>query len=516
MRSLTGETSMTALLQSQTAQDYLDLLGDDSARKALLACSAALSLDDEVARQAIEVVAQSNGTTVTLLKRIKSLGCVWRQWDGTWYVAEDVRPCLVDVLEQEVPAAIRVSLRETLAGAAEQRLRSLVADGQLATYRVRATRLEAGYQRTLTPGQEEAGAEEILESWKREGIEGKAATEAAVEHLAPELERHASFVPPQVMFLRGMAARKRGDRANAERHFRAVWENGRPGYIFALAAHFFGNLTRDRMTAERALRDSLAWNPAPDHQGQVLHSLGNLLARDRSRVKDAEDVFKKSLNLLHDPQDQGQVFHSLGNLLAKDRSRAKDAEDAFKKSLELLRDSEDQAQVLHSLGNLLAKDRARAKDAEDAFKKSLNLRHDPEDQGQVFHSLGNLLAKNLSRTKEAEDAFKKSLNLLHDPGDQVQILSSRAIALSRWGRQHYDDAERFALEARKLAPSSLQTRATTGWALANVHEGRGDLQTALKFLQEVRDLNRQQNRSADARRAEKRIQELELRIQARN
>jgi tetratricopeptide (TPR) repeat protein len=97
--------------------------------------------------------------------------------------------------------------------------------------------------------------------------------------------------------------------------------------------------------------------------------------------------------MLRDPQDQAQVWHSLGNLLARERNRSSEAEDAYRKSLEMLRDPQDQAQVWHSLGNLLARERNRSSEAEDAYRKSLEMRHDPQHQAQVQASWANALAR---------------------------------------------------------------------------------------------------------------------------
>ena len=90
-------------MSTSTAQDYVELLGDEpTARLALLVCSAALRLDDDIAHLAIERIVQANGSTARLLQGIKNLGCIWQEWDGSWYITEDVRPHLYGLLEQEI------------------------------------------------------------------------------------------------------------------------------------------------------------------------------------------------------------------------------------------------------------------------------------------------------------------------------------------------------------------------------------------------------------------------------
>ena len=81
---------------SGTAERYLKRLeADPQARLALLACSAALQIDDDTAGEAVELVAKTNGATRALVTRVKKLGCVWKEWNGYWHVAEDVRRDLV-------------------------------------------------------------------------------------------------------------------------------------------------------------------------------------------------------------------------------------------------------------------------------------------------------------------------------------------------------------------------------------------------------------------------------------
>src|ERR1039458_4505294 len=114
-----------------TGKAYLEQFADDPvAQRALLACAAALRLDDESASEAIEIVAQSNGRTRDLLHVVKNLGCVWRQWDGSWYLTEDVRKELVGELYQRIPPGQVNKLRSQLADKADQRAVAMLPDGQ--------------------------------------------------------------------------------------------------------------------------------------------------------------------------------------------------------------------------------------------------------------------------------------------------------------------------------------------------------------------------------------------------
>ena len=461
------------MMTNSAVEVYFQLMGDDeSAKLALLACSTGLRMDDHIALEAIELVVGSNGETGELLRGVKTLGCVWQQWDGSWYIAEDVRQHLQRQLDEEVPRATRAELRKLLASHAEERAAALSHDGQVTAYWRREARLEAAIQRTLIPGQSETGAEQLAEVWQDSVDSAREATARCVDYLAPELERQLQRLPAEVLFLQGMAARDRGDKRGEERYFRAVWQQGRAGYIYAVAAHLFGLLVRDPVVAEQAMRDSIRWNADPYDQGIVWHSLGNLLAKQRHRWDDAEKAYAESLELLRDPADQGQTWHSLGNLLAKQRDRWDEAKEAYKKSLQVRHDAFHQGQVWHSLGNLLAKppkDDKRWGKAEEAYAESLRLRDDAFHQGQVWHSLGNLLAKQRERWDEAEEAYAESLRLRDDAFYQGQVRASWADLLRKYDHTR---AEEQALEGLKADPDSPKTRGICHRVLAGIYESQ--------------------------------------------
>lgn len=316
-----------------TGKTYLKQFADDPvAQRALLACSAALRLDDESASAAIEVIAQANGRILELLHTIKNLGCVWRQWDGSWYLAQDVRKELVSELHKRIPPEQVSKLRSQLADRAGQRAEAMSPDGQITAHQLRIALIEAGYQRTMVSEQAAKGGEQLGAVWENAAPVGGDATTAgdatafSVDYLAPEIEKRIGQLPVQVLFLRGMAARARKDRTKQEQYFRAVWKQGRPGRIFAAAAHFYGNLAKDKAIAERALNDSLRWELLPVHHAHVLHSLGKLIGKDRRRWREAEHAYRESMRL--DPHEMGRahVAASLASLLSKYRDKSADAE----------------------------------------------------------------------------------------------------------------------------------------------------------------------------------------------
>jgi tetratricopeptide (TPR) repeat protein len=319
--------------------------------------------------------------------------------------------------------------------------------------------------------------------WQNSSFSVAQATAEAADYIAPEIDRQLKFLPLEVLFLRGMAARARKDTEGQLKYFRIVWEKGRPGKIFGIAAHFFGLLVKDKGIAERALRDSIKFT-GPEHQAQVYHSLGNLLSKDRKRWEEAELAYGTSIELDRFPESQAETYHSLGNLLSKNRKRWEEAEKAYVMSLELSTRPEDQAQVYHSLGNLLSKDKERWEEAELAYDTSLELRTGPEDQAQVYHSLGNLLSKDKERWEEAELAYDTSLELRTEGKYKGQVLASWANLLSKFNDSKAEDlAVKKALDSLRLDPGNPWTNGVCYRILAEIYEKRHEINNAIDYYE---------------------------------
>ena len=429
------------------ADQYLQLFADDRPmRAALLACSAALWLDDEVALQMIHLLLPENGQGPELLWRLKRLGCVWQKWDGSWRLAEDVRVALSERLDEELPPERVIEMRDRLASHADKRVSGFSSDGQITSYRTREALLEAAYQKTLIPNRTDQAAQGFAGLWRGARPAAREATASAADHLAGEILRRVESIPPELLFLRGMAARSRGDSKRAEQCFREVWKQGRPGEIFSTAAHLFGIMVRDQEIAERALRDSLEWCGTDYDPGKVWHSLANLLSRQSRRWRESEESYLKALQLLQAPEDRGQVWHSLGK-------------------------------------NLLSQQRPRWQEAEEAFRKSIQLLHAPDDRGQVWHSLGNLLSQQRPRWQETEEAFRESIQLLHAPGDQAQVYASWAGAIiKRQDFPSYSKAEEYARYSLSLNPRVPRHRSTVYGLLARICAASGRYPEAIEAL----------------------------------
>ena len=318
------------------AKTYLDLLPDEQLEEALLTCSAALVLTDDVARDAIKTVVCSNGMADTLMRRVKNLECIKERWDGSWYVADNFRRDMQALLSDRLDSSTHRKLREILARHADKRKVSFSLDGQITEYRSRQARFEGGYQRMLNPDQDEReeGAERLDTIWnqfKESSGSLAEATARATDSLAEDLDKQGSQPSIEIHFLRGMAARTRGDRDLAREHFRSVWRRGRPGYISAVASHFYGNLEadEDRETAEEALRDSIKWCHSNKYEAHVRHSLGKLLADQTNRWDEAKIEFRKSVELDNSDEGKGKVYASWADLMAKH-----DTDEGYEKAKE--------------------------------------------------------------------------------------------------------------------------------------------------------------------------------------
>jgi DNA-directed RNA polymerase specialized sigma24 family protein len=311
---------------SSTAERYLKRLeADPQARLALLACSAALQIDDNTACEAVELVASRNGATRALVTRVKRLGCVWKEWNGFWHVSEDVRRDLVAQLHRELPETTIIKLRELLARSADSRAAQLEQQTDQVSYHEKLfASLEASYHRLLVPKTAEEGANVLVDLWRRLPPESGEALARSADYLADEIKELSgmSALPDALVFLRGVAAQVRGDKHAQEKYFVTIWRDGRdrsePGFVHAKAGHFLGQIIQDRNPkgAERALRTSFKWMDAERERGLILSDLGELIGKDDSRRDEALRVYRESLDLLP-AKDQVRVHLAIAALLEK-------------------------------------------------------------------------------------------------------------------------------------------------------------------------------------------------------
>ena len=103
----------------------------------------------------------------------------------------------------------------------------------------------------------------------------------------------------EVLFLQGMVAYREGRLRDAETKLRKVANADVTRHEVAVAAHLVGSMDakryRSRPRGEKLLRKSLEIGETlgnRNHQAQVLHTLGQLVGRDRRKVRKAEPCSK--------------------------------------------------------------------------------------------------------------------------------------------------------------------------------------------------------------------------------
>jgi Flp pilus assembly protein TadD len=141
------------------------------------------------------------------------------------------------------------------------------------------------------------------------------------------------------------------------------------------------------MTGERAFEMG-AWN-----------GLGNLLSERRGRPQDAEQAYRRAIEL--DPR-YALPWHNLGIQLG-DLRRYEEAEQAYRRAMEL--DPRD-ADPWNNLGILL-RELERYGEAEQAYRRAIEL--DPR-YAAPWNNLGVELER-LERPGEAESAYRKAIEL---------------------------------------------------------------------------------------------------------
>ena len=148
-------------------------------------------------------------------------------------------------------------------------------------------------------------------------------------------------------FLRAMVLFREGNRDRAEPLFRVVAKTDQQRSEVAIAMHILGNYIgrTDPREAERLYRRSIEIGEeisSRHHVAQTLHSLANLIGRDRKRSKEAEGLYRRSIEILEGLGDRNgvaQTLHSLANLTGRDRNRSKEAEGLYRRASKSLRAS---------------------------------------------------------------------------------------------------------------------------------------------------------------------------------
>ncbi|MGL5824084.1 MAG: hypothetical protein ACRCYU_04500, partial [Nocardioides sp.] len=296
---------------AETIPSDLSLLlaaGDNLAR-GLAALSAAESLTDELALAVLQLADAPSW----LLSAVHLTDLVMER-NSEWNLVERARQPLLDELSDMPDIHSRVhALLHTIAADPASR----ASYDELPRYLVEG------------PGRAYHGAElskdHALRRYADIAIHAPVRDQWLGYRLAQEQQRR-QVIPSgaiEIAFLNGMLAYREGRRIEAIRLLRSVAADDRRRKEVAIAAHIVGRFDgrRQARRAEDLLRKSLDIGGELNnefHQAQVLHTLGQLVGRDRKRVSEAEDLLRKSLDILEELGDefsQAQVLHTLGQLV---------------------------------------------------------------------------------------------------------------------------------------------------------------------------------------------------------
>jgi len=387
---------------------FLD--GSPASESSLIALSAAESLTDELAVHLVELTAF--GQPSNLVDALHVCDFVVER-NSEWNLAPEVRQYLLRQLSE------RPDLFRTM----HERLLQLSQSPE-------SRRAFSEVPRYLVEGPGEAYHATALDStvglpkYGTLALSGQRGQQWLGARLAHE-QQALGILPPQsleVDFLQGMVEYREGNIEQAEPLLRRVSEAADHRIEVAIALHIVGRLDgrlgRTR-PAETELKRSLALRrELRDQHGeaQVLHTLGQLIGRDRNRSGEAEELLRQSLALLRELRDkfgEAQVLHTLGQTIGRNKGRSGEAEELLRQSLTLrreLRDKHGEAQVLHTLGQLIGRDRNRSGEAEELLRQSLTLLRDLRDkdgEAQVLYTWGKTIAR--SNREESIRMLRQSL-----------------------------------------------------------------------------------------------------------
>ena len=477
------------------------LEGSQAFESSLIALSAAESLTDEVATYLVELADLERPSNLIAALHVCDFV---RERNSEWNLVPAVREYLLQQLSER-PELFRAAHERLLEVSRSPRLRSEFSE--VPRYLVEGPG-EAYHASALDPS-------DGLPRYATLALSGQRGQQWLGARLAHE-QQVFGILPPQsleVDFLQGMVYYREGNIKEAEPILRRVSEVVANRIEVAIALHVIGRIDgrsgRARQ-AETELKRSIEIGERQGdrfHQAQVLHTLGQLIGRDRNRSGEAEKLLRQSLTILQtlgDAVSQAQVLHTLGQLIARDRSRSGEAEKLLRQSLTIRSDGRDalgQAQVLHTLGQLIGRDRKRSGEAEKLLRQSLAIERDRRDalgQAQVLHTLGQLIGRDRKRSGEAEKLLRQSLAILQTLGDafgQAQVLHTLGQLIGR-DRKRSGEAEELLRQSLAIGEQErnklhqAQVLYTLGKLLS--HSNRGE---SILMLRRSLNLNREMRNS---------------------
>src|SRR6266851_4881798 len=279
-------------------QDFLETAPDGAAR-VLQALAAAESLTDDVAREIYELE-PIKGVSADLFVRALHYGDFIAPRNSEWHFVPEVRQEFqnLGVASPEIVKAAHHTLLK-LGDEGDHSLAGSVIPGYLFTNAGKA------YHKAALGMTDEA-----LALYARASAGSRTGAQWLASKLADEQEARGALPPGTVeaTFLRAMVMFREGRRQEAEPLFRRVAATDELRIEVAIALHILGNLIgrRNPREAEAFFRRSIEIGESlgnQQHVAQTLHSLANLIGRDRSRGDEAEKLYRRSI----------EIDESLGN-----------------------------------------------------------------------------------------------------------------------------------------------------------------------------------------------------------
>jgi|GEM_PF-7064620 len=313
----------------------------------------------------------------------------------------------------------------------------------------------------------------------------------------------------ETMFLRAMVWVREGDRRKAEPLLRRIASSDEIRIEVAISCHVLaGIISRtERTTAEQLFRKSILQKERlHDLAGQAhsLHSLANLIGRDRNRRSEAEELYRRSIEIGNEIENRyhvAQTLHSLANLIGRDPNRHGEAEELYRYSVKIREEIGDRhgiAQTMHSLANLIGRDRNRHGEAEGLYRRSVKILEEIGDRygiAQTMHSLANLIGRDRNRQNEAEELYRRSIEMDESLGNQygvAQTMHSLANLIGR-DRNRRGEAEELLRESLRIGDELRNWRhqAQVLRSLSFVVEHRSPRE-AEQLLEQSLELNRRE------------------------
>ncbi|HEX8144723.1 MAG TPA: hypothetical protein VF553_19295 [Pyrinomonadaceae bacterium] len=483
---------------------------EDIAR-ALTMISAAVSLTNDIAYKLVHLSQPSSFGTEEIVGCLRASNFIIKP-NGEWYIEAAIRRFLLDQLS--LKQDMEKLAHETLLDEALRAVHHL-AERPVPKY----LHLKVGEAYHVTALRPEEGLLLYREAYKDEytGEQWLLGELAYEQYQRKVLPQH--IIEP--FFFRGMTAYRERRWQDAERNFLRVADDGAVRDEVAVASHLLGLiLQRQRHLYQKAkdyMEQGLRIEEALGKQhgrAVVMHSLANLIGdrepvRARNLLEESSEILKK-----RDPHGYAEVQHSLGKHIMKADPRR--AEELLRTSLNLLvklNDLHGQAQVLHTLGKMLR--RSKPSQAVDYLRRSLALRRQLgiwREQAQVMQSIAEIMGK--EAPEYARKLLLEALEIekeFNNKHGEAQVLNALGMNLRghdwKEARARFENVLSLSNHPKDLAVAHL--------GLSHVAEEHDhDLPSAHSHMQKAIHYQGLTNRSDLVRSHQKRLRDIERRMQA--